>query len=346
MTLRSIVLSAATAVALLVFAPTAARADPMQPTLAEVDSVVDVLRFRNDMIADPIKATEAFATDAAHNQLRIIASRMAEAGSGDAGWRYLLGTAVFTVAGLNQPRMLVVFYNPWVDTALFTVWEARPEGRRIVEAEWVPGDFVREANPEFDPQPLWLRGEAYRPQALAEEVVTTVKAIETRFDETRIDAWRKTLGITDASIYRRLIAPIIAIGLYETQMRLKALAVPTEGEDPLLVPLRTAVADLIMTASTEGFAAPLAEAQDTSLPMREALARINPLTMRQLAPIAFVAGDGFATVFLASSGTADFALSARYAQQGAGYELEQLEYIPYAATYQATMDELAARKHQ
>ena len=32
-----------------------------------------------------------------------------------------------------------------------------PRSRRIVEAEWVPGDLVRQANAEIDPLPLWLR---------------------------------------------------------------------------------------------------------------------------------------------------------------------------------------------
>jgi hypothetical protein len=344
LTLRSTVLAVTAAFALLAFVPTATRADPMQPTPAEVDSVVDVLQFRSDMIADPAKAIASFAADAAVSELKAIAAQMQEAGSGDAGWRYLLGTAVFTLAGLDNPQALVVFYNPWVDTALFTVWEAQSEGRRIVEAEWVPGDLVRQGNAEFDPQPLWLRGEGYRPQALVDEITTTVQAIEARFGDDSIDAWRETMGITKASVYRRLIAPIIAARLYETQMRLRALAIPTDGEDPLLVPLRSAVAELITAAATEGFAAPLAEAQDTTAPMREALGQINPLTMTELAPVAFVAGDRFATVFLASAGTADFAIAARYSEQGGAYALEQLEYLPYAAIYQATEKEPAAVK--
>lgn len=316
-------------------------AEPLKPTLAEVTAVQDVLRFRSDMIADPAKAIRAFAVSSGRSQLDAIAKEMETGGSGTAGWRYLLGTSVFAVAGLNAKRTLVTFYNPWVDTALFTVWEAQRSGRRIVEAEWVPGDLVRQANAEIDPQPLWLRGEKYRPAALADAVVDTVKAIETRFAEPQIGAWRDTLGIKDGRTYHRLIAPIVAHRLYETQMRLKALAVPMQGEDPKLMPLRTAVAGLIKTARTEGFNKLLAEAKDTTAPMGAALAKINPYTMRYLAPVAYVAGDGHATVFLASSATADFALSARFAERVSGYALQQLEYIPYAAAYQATINQTA-----
>ncbi len=323
------------------FAPLPSRADPLRPTLAEINAVTDVLRFRGAMIADPDNAISTFAAGAGRRQLDAIAGEMEEAGSGKAGWRYLLGTSVFTVAGLTAPRTLVVFYNPWVDNALFTVWETQGSGRKIVEAEWVPGDMVRQSNAAIDPLPLWLRGRAYRPEALAQAVIVTVRAIETRFAEPQIARWRDTLGITDGRTYHRLIGPIIAHRLYETQMRLKALAVPMPGEDPKLVPLRNAVVALIQTARTDGFGKLLGEARDTTAPMQRALTRINPVTMRFLAPVAFVAGEGHATVFLASSETTDFTISARFAERGSGYQLQQLEYIPYAAAYQATISRAA-----
>lgn len=316
-------------------APTALRAGPAHPTLLEVNGVVDMLGFRGGMLADPGATVAAFAAAPARGRFAAIDKQMSEAGSGAAGWRLLLGTAVFTAAGLNQPRTLVVFYNPWVDTAVFTLWQARSDRWRIIDIDWAPGDLVRQAAAEVDPRPLWLRGEAYRPETLAEAVATTVKAIETRFaDQKQIAAWRDTLGIEDSRDHDTYIAPILAMRLYETQMRLKALAVPTSGEDPRLALLRASVAGLIEMVTTEGFAKPLAEAGDTTAPMRQALAMINPKTMNGLSPVAFVAGEGQATVFFASIATADYTLSARFAESAAGYALQQLEFIPYAATYQ------------
>jgi hypothetical protein len=135
---------------------------------------------------------------------------------------------------------------------------------------------------------------------------------------------------------------MLAMVLFETQFRLKALAVPTTGEDARLAPLRTATAALIKTAQSEGFAKLLGQAQDTTTPMRNALSKINPKTMFGLAPAAYVVGEGHATVFLASTQTADFALSARFAERTSGYVLQQLELIPYAATYQAAISQAAA----
>jgi hypothetical protein len=317
--------------------PSAPRADPLKPTIAEVKGMADVLRFRGGMMADPAKALATFATGAAGGQFAAINKQMTDAGSGLTGWRLLMGTSVFTAAGLDQSRALVVFYNPFVDTAVFTVWESGKDGRRIVDADWVPGDLVRQARAEIEPRPLWLRGKGYRPDSLAQSVVTTVKAIESRFGDTkRIGAWREILGIQDGPTYNTLITPMLALTLHETQLRLKALAMPIAGEDARLAPLRKATATFISTASSEGFGKLLAQAKDTTAPMKQALGKINPKTMIGLAPVAYLAGEGHATMFFASTATADYALSARFAERLSGYELQQMEFIPYAAIYQVS----------
>lgn len=323
------------------------RADPAHPTAKEVNSVVDMLRFRSGMLATPNKSVSTYAIGTARGQFAAINKQMTSASGGIAGWRYLLGTSVFTTAGLNEPRALIVFYNPLIDTAVFTVWEARKEGRRIVDIDWVPGDLVRQANGAIEARPLWLRGEVYRPQALVDEVVATVKAIETRFgDVKQIGTWRDTLGIQDAKRHNAQVTPMLAARLFEAQLRINALANPAKGEDPKLTPLRTAVVGLIKTIGTEGLAKPLAEAKDTSAPMKQMLGKINPKTMQGLGPVAFVAGEGHATVFLASTLTADYVLSARFAERASGYALQQLEFIPYAATYQATISQAAKPARQ
>ena len=325
--------------------PLVLRADPLKPTTTEVKGMVDVLRFRSGMMIDPARTATTFATNEARGEIVAITKHMTDAGGGPVAWRLLLGTAIFTGAGLDQQRMLVTFYNPWVDTVVFTLWEARKEGRRLVDIGWVPGDLVRQPGTEFNPRPLWLRGGGYRPNTLAQSVVTTIRAIEMRFsDATRVAGWRETLGIKDARAYNTVFAPMLALTLYETQLRLNSLAVPAAGEDARLAPLRKSTAGLIKTASTDGFTKLLAEAKDTTAPMKLALSKINPKTLIGLAPVAYVVGEGHATVFFASTATADYALSARFAERVSGYALQQLEYIPYAAIYQAAISQLSAPK--
>ena len=328
--------------ALFAAGPQMAQASPVHPTLAEVNAVVDVLNFRGQMLTDPAKAMAVYAVDYGRTSLQDIDRQMKGAGiNTGAGWRFLLGTAVFTADGVTQRKSLVAFYNPWVDSALVTIWQPVGTHRRIVDAAWVPGDLLRRPGTDINPMPLWLRGKAYRPDELTRSVVITTRAIERRFsDPKNMPGWRKTLGIQDARSYNRLIPPLLALTLDETLMRLKALAVPIAGEDPKLAPLRSATLRVIRTAQSRGFGPLLAEATGTTQPMRAALSRINPKTMRGLAPVAFVAGQHQITMFFGSSATADYMISARFVEQGRAYAIAQFEFIPYAVVYQA----LAARK--
>lgn len=312
-------------------------ASPQHPTLAEVNSVVDVLKFRGTMQVDPTKAISTYSVDYGRASLKEFDKQMKAAGiNTGAGWRYFLTTSVFTATGLTQKKMLAVFYNPWVDSALFTVWQPVGKSRRIVDAAWVPGDLVRKAGAEINPMPLWLRGTGYRPNTLTQSVVTTTKAIEARFgDPKKVLAWRKTLGVTDAKTLNRLIVPLLALTLDDTVMRIKVLAVPARGEDPRLARLRTITLRVIKTAQTQGFSRLLGEARDTTLPMRRILSHINPLTMTGLTPVAYVAGKRNVTMFLGSTATADYMISVRFVENGNAYAIAQFEFIPYAAVYKA-----------
>jgi hypothetical protein len=98
------------------FAPLTTRADPAHPTASEVTSVAYMLDFRSGMLADPGKTVAKYAVGSARAQFATIDKQMAKAGSGALGWRYLLSTAVFTAAGLNERRALIVFYNPAISS--------------------------------------------------------------------------------------------------------------------------------------------------------------------------------------------------------------------------------------
>src|SRR5690606_5527940 len=139
---------------------------------------------------DPAGTVAAMATGAAAERLGAMQEAMDAAGSGSDGWRYLLGTAVFTVAGIDRARTLVVFYNPWIDIGLFTVWQGETGNRRLTDAEWLPGDVIRQPAPEIDARPLWLRAPAYPPGALIGELAETVRSIETRFPAGGAASWR------------------------------------------------------------------------------------------------------------------------------------------------------------
>ncbi|MBS0532612.1 MAG: hypothetical protein JSR72_01010 [Proteobacteria bacterium] len=308
-------------------------APALQPKAGEVNALVDVLRFRGAMLSDPAKGAETFAVDAGRAGFARISKHMLDGGSGPSGWRYLLGTSVFQPYGLDQTRGVVAFYNPWVDVVVVTVWEQGKQGRRIADVEWLPGDLVRDDKAAIDPRPLWLRGDGYRPETLARSVVATSKAIERRFGRVPAN-WRAGLGVADSRNYERLVAPLLALRLYEAQFRLQTLTAPSTGTDARLGSLRAAVIAFIKDVrENPGALARLGK--QTTAPMRLALEKINPKTLIGLAPVAYVLGDGHATVFLGSTATADYVFAARFSERLSGYAPEQIEFMPYAAIYQA-----------
>ena len=325
--------------ALLAFAllaPSPALADPMQPNRLETMGLVEVLKFRGAMVADPQDTMAGIGSVAARESLQRITGYMEEMGSGPSGWRFLLGASVFTGSALNEPAMLVVFYNPFIDAALFTEWRIEGDTRTLADIEWVPGDLVRSDDPTVDLAPLWMRSGDYPPAALADAVVDTVAALERRFgDAFAAENWRGLIGVEDISEFDAFLSPIVAARLFESQLRLAALATPKDGEDPHLAPLRQATVGVIETAAKDGFAPLLEQADETSEVMRAALSAINPLTMQGLSPVAYVVGEGQVIVFLSSILTTDFTIAARFEEQQSGYNLRQLEFIPWAATYQA-----------
>lgn len=94
-----------------------------------------------------------------------------------------------------------------------------------------------------------------------------------------------------------------------------------------------AVFDSVSVATT--FKEELKRAGVIFMPMSEAVREHPDLIKKYLG-----------SVVLASTLTADYVLSARFAERVSGYALQQLDFIPYAATYQATISQAAVPARQ
>lgn len=309
-------------------------ASPETPNLAEVSDLYVALDFRNRMIEDPADAAIKAGTHSARAALEAMTAAFTEAGSGTDGWGYLLGASVFSAVAVGEPITFVMFYNPWVDAALVTEWEDLPDGRNLLDAEWMPGDILR--GEDINLPPPWLRGIGHPSIVMMNILADTIDAFEAKFGDERFAAnWRGGLGLENREDVATYLSPLIALRTFENQMRLKAIAVSTENEDPLLMPIREAVVDLIATAVTEGFEPLLALADQTPRSMVQTLAMIQPETMQGLSPIAYVVDEDELLMYFASPLTTDFVLAAVYERDGTALRLRVLDFIAYAATYEA-----------
>ncbi len=312
-------------------------ASPAQPTPREVEALLATLRLRDGLINRPDEAIAALGSAPARDALAAMSQAMQEAGSGADGWRFLMATSVFDMTGAEGPDpALTLYYNPWTDNALITEWREQDDGFRLADAEWLPADLIRAPGGEIDPRPPWLRTGDARSRALSEGMIATIDAFEAAFalPAARRD-WRARLGVGDRAAVAEYLSPLLALRIYENQLRLRALAVPAEGEDPLLAPLRKSVLALIRVAESQGFAPLVEHARDTTPEMAAMLTAMAPGTLQGLAPVALVADRDEVLVYLASPLSADFAIAARYVLEGADAatpRLRQLDLILYAAT--------------
>ena len=88
-------------------------------------------------------------------------------------WRPFFENAVVTLGRLRSARPVALYYNPLLDVALLTVWEARGEGYRVVTARALPGERLTDAGASATPVPSWLAAENGPVEALAR--TTTVR---------------------------------------------------------------------------------------------------------------------------------------------------------------------------
>ena len=108
------------------FAPLATRADPLKPTLAEINAVTDVLRFRGAMIADPDKAIRTFAAQYAVAVGWLAPSRRQRIGrSWLRGWDLFISTAGSAV-GPGSALYSPVFSTRQLDPSPSPMWTSRP----------------------------------------------------------------------------------------------------------------------------------------------------------------------------------------------------------------------------
>lgn len=96
-----------------------------------------------------------------------------------AGWAYHFGHSLVVPGALQEGRQAVLFYNPWSDIALLTVWEGQS---RMVDLEALPGEALRKSGtPPLGGAPGWMRQQAYGPFAVGQSTAQTVKAFEEAF---------------------------------------------------------------------------------------------------------------------------------------------------------------------
>lgn len=302
--------------------------------------------FRKSAAVDPQRAIARFTTPAGAKKFAALGARVWGGGDRELGWSYFMTMAVTTFSGARAEMPLVAYYHPWSDVFLVTAWRIEEGRARIDDAEFMPGDWVRnKGRPPINVLPLWLRQEGYLPLALGEAVAQSVRSFEDIFTEWTGPDWRSRLGMTQSDKAAREINNAAAAAmLYSMLKHATEFSVPSQSERTELSELRLSAA-LVMEKLTQGRIDEALTMLPGTLPeTRTALSNMPAAIFGRMIFVASFAGKENGTVFLSPASASDYAFSITFRRTAEGYEPRRADLIYYPAIYGYWVEKTGARE--
>ena len=252
--------------------------------------VADVGRFRAVASIQPADAWKAYLTEGAAQQLPGVQKSFFGSVAPAAAWSYFFHGAIFVIDPYDKEGAVALFYHPWSDTALLTLWQ-RIEGRSLlIRMTVVPGDVIRNpAATNLDLVPHWLRRIDTLPPSLALSAASneTLRAFLTMFPAEAADSATPLPNANRDELSKALVnGPLMkTFGAAASLRFLKCLeGVQRFEQDPALAPYRAKIAT-VQTQLTCGDFSGLAEATETLPETLALLLKLKP----QLADFSVVA---------------------------------------------------------
>jgi len=227
------------------------------------------------------------------------------------GWAFFFNTSI--VAGAPEQKGLrpVLFYHPWADMGLVTLWKG-PE--TLVDLEVVPGSVLRGEKPPYG-SPGWVRQEAYGPHGVGYTTARTIQAFER--------------GVTGGTDLRKLgsggpDALRVGCGAQMAQV-VRAL---TTFSQPMDNPIRLAYIRLMA-----GGRASITRASGTPEASAEALRALPDSAWAAFKPTVMVDSGAKVLVMAHSGSNPDLFLGVVFRREGGALVPERLDLLSFNACY-------------
>ena len=264
--------------------------------------VADVGRFRAVASIQPADAWKAYLTEGAAQQLPGVQKAFLGSVAPAAAWSYFFHGAIFVIDPYDKEGAVALFYHPWSDTALLTLWQ-RIEGRSLlIRMTVVPGDVIRNpAATNLDLVPHWLRRIDTLPPSLALSATSneTLRAFLTMFPAEAADSATPLPNANRDELSKALgNGPLMkTFGAAASLRFLKCLeGVQRFEQDPALAPYRAKIAT-VQTQLTRGDFSGLAEATETLPETLALLLKLKP-QLADFSVVAFTASPEACQVYL------------------------------------------------
>ncbi len=156
------------------------------------------LNFQAMATTDFPKALSSFSSGKGNQRLSDINSAIWKASISQLGWMIYFNSAIRVMGDSPNRLPMVSYYNPFSDVMLITVWKRQRGAFRIVDAEIVLGDLLRQPlkKPSYKP-PLsrLMTDDGHWHAATGFSVARTTLAFEKRLANADPQVWRQGLLI-------------------------------------------------------------------------------------------------------------------------------------------------------
>ncbi len=140
---------------------TTAKNNKTMPGISQQQLIEAVKTFRLEAIVEPVATIKKYSSVSNLQDFTGIENALFTETPPDVGWKYFFATATYTVAPLTTQTHIVLFYHPWSDIAIITIWQYENKQFVMNHAELFLGDYIRQYGQiPFEVQPLWERESA------------------------------------------------------------------------------------------------------------------------------------------------------------------------------------------
>lgn len=297
-----------------------------KPQLTEVGrALVATWEFRAVARRSYAKALQTFVDDATRRSLVALEADVWPATDASVGWAQLLESSVVCAGEASGDRVPIAFYHPWSDVFLVLVWQLDGADPRIVDAEVLIGDFVRQGDAAgWRAVRSWTERRVYAPYAVGLATAESVAAFEAAFAARRgaLDLRVRLPKLKDPAFTEALH---VAAGkqLIDTSAELAPLLTAEDGV------LRGKLATLMRGVGRGDSAAVVAEAKETPVAAAPAIASMRLDDWRRMQPVALVAHGEASLLMLSDTGGPDHFLTLKLVRYGAEVRLARVDLMSF-----------------
>ena len=274
--------------------------------------------FREAASRNPPTAFQKALTPAMQTRLAALNETLWPTTDAPVGWAFFFRTALVTGAPEQGGRKPVLFYNPWADIGLVTIWE-HPD--TLISLEMVPGKVLRQGGTApYGGALAWTRQDSYGPYGVGYITAYTLRSFEKNFaKQTALELAIPALAAPNGPAAMR-----VACGLQMAQV-VRSLATFSE---PMNNPVRLAYIRFLAAGKQALTGAPQLETGSA-----EALRKVPEAAWAAFRPTVMVDTGDKVLVMAHSSSNPDLFLGVVWRRSEQGLLPVRVDLMSFSACY-------------